>query len=843
METLSRKGWGTFRFHRLKPLFCGWLVMAAVGTALANPITTDSPIGFFTNVASRLLSAELNVDLRQIQIYPTNQYTPAVHRLLQVTANIYDATTTNVYPSVFRPLFSRDQNGLGTNLFVSGYTEVASVTGPGDLQFSLPVTASDLAGTNIAVINLPVNVYGVPWIVGAKKGFPNFNEFYMESAFQLTRKIMVTRQSTNVPVPVPSPTDPFWGYYEMFNLGLTNQFGVECWNSYRSNYTGQINIYVTDDLTMTLTNDENDFNYTTNFFFTVLLQANNWQGYNPNDNPLLAPGSFLTNSLTTNFTAIPVSVYRFNGGGPFLTTVLNLPFETNDTGFGILPQPHWGLTMTNNLRVVMVDTSDPNNWKVIDYVQLAGPCSSRDLFAEIQNGYDTVNGGNNTGYNDLWDTNLIEGMPLGIANQYNVSQGNGNPTYNSSKWGRDQKSAYDQINAFCAFTMGPGFLELTYAGYVPDQNLIGAAVATNEWQMPYTPSALVVQDIAWQANDPLVHYTASDLVNPTGGNGLQIYLNWPGNLGNLNQRYQPWGGNPVTRVGTNLLAVKDPLVTCSDDWDFPTNQSLNADWLGRVHRGTPWQTVYLKSSDILSYQGDFGAAGVGGSNVWFNWTGDTNATDAAAMSPVRDWHLASLLASMFNTNDLRSLLSVNNPDTNAWQGLLDGLTALTNNLTDAQLQSLMTPQFGVIVVSSNSPQASVIANAVETVRTAQAGQFFSDVGDILAIPQLTVNSPFLNWNDNVQQQRGISDEVYEMIPSQLLPLLRADSIGSVAAVNGQVVIQFTGYDGHSYAIEVSSDLVDWIGIATNSPACGTFSFTNSPASNANPQFYRSVLLN
>ena len=22
-----------------------------------------------------------------------------------------------------------------------------------------------------------VNVYGVPWIVGAKKGFPNFNEF------------------------------------------------------------------------------------------------------------------------------------------------------------------------------------------------------------------------------------------------------------------------------------------------------------------------------------------------------------------------------------------------------------------------------------------------------------------------------------------------------------------------------------------------------------------------------------------------------------------------------------------------------------------------------------------
>ena len=148
----------------------------------------------------------------------------------------------------------------------------------------------------------------------------------------------------------------------MFNLSLTNQFGVECWNSYRSNYTRQINIYVTDDLMMTLTNDENNFSYTTNFFFSALLQTNNWQGYNPKVYPLLAPGSFLTNSLTTNFTAIPVSAYRFNGGGPFLSTDLNLPFETNDTGFGQYPQPHWGLTMTNNLRVIMVDTSDPSNW-------------------------------------------------------------------------------------------------------------------------------------------------------------------------------------------------------------------------------------------------------------------------------------------------------------------------------------------------------------------------------------------------------------------------------------------------------------------------------------------------
>ena len=253
--------------------------------------------------------------------------------------------------------------------------------------------------------------------------------------------------------------------------------------------------------------------------------------------------------------------------------------------------------MTNNLRVIILDTTDPNNWKVIDYVQLGGPYSTRDLTVEIQNGWDTVvKDKNTTGYNDQWDTNQINayGVPNGFAWQFNVSQGNGTPIYSSSKWGQDEKTAFDQMNAFRVFTMGPNALQLTYSGYVPDQNFIGAAAMTNAIQMAYSPSALVVQDTTWQANDPLVHYTAGDLINPAAGNGLQIYLNWSSsNLGKLNQRYQPWGGNPSTGVGTNMLSIKDPLVTCSDDWNFPTNKFPTVGWLGRVHRGTPWQTVYL----------------------------------------------------------------------------------------------------------------------------------------------------------------------------------------------------------------------------------------------------------
>jgi hypothetical protein len=47
----------------------------------------------------------------------------------------------------------------------------------------------------------------------------------------------------------------------------------------------------------------------------------------------------------------------------------------------------------------------------------------------------------------------------------------------------------------------------------------------------------------------------------------------------------------LIRMPVNL-SFKDPLVRGSDDWDFPTNKFPGIGWLGRVHRGTPWQTVY-----------------------------------------------------------------------------------------------------------------------------------------------------------------------------------------------------------------------------------------------------------
>ncbi len=160
---------------------------------------------------------------------------------------------------------------------------------------------------------------------------------------------------------------------------------------------------------------------------------------------------------------------------------------------------------------------------------------------------------------------------------------------------------------------------------------------------------------------------------------------------------------------------------------------------------------------------------------------------------------------------------------------LGGLAAYTN------LHGLSGP----ILISSNSPEASIIANAIQFKRSVQPGQLFTDVGDIFAVPELSERSPFLAGLNTTNQ---ITDEACEIIPGELLSMLRADSIGSFSLTDNQPLVKFTGYEGHSYAVQASSDLANWVSISTNDLGSGISSFTNSATLNANQQFYRSVLL-
>src|SRR5262249_1527575 len=112
----------------------------------------------------------------------------------------------------------------------------------------------------------------------------------------------------------------------------------------------------------------------------------------------------------------------------------------------------------------------------------------------------------------------------------------------------------------------------------------------------------------------LVHYTIGDLLDLQNTNHVEPNNNFSqlkiSNIGIVNNRYEPWGsqyGSSASKTKT-MVSLKDPLVTRSDDWDFPKGKFPNIGWLGRVHRGTPWQTVYLKPFIETTN--------------WLNWSGN-----------------------------------------------------------------------------------------------------------------------------------------------------------------------------------------------------------------------------
>jgi hypothetical protein len=154
------------------------LAMFMGSRAAAQNLAAEPPVEFFTNVASRLLSAQLNVKLTQIQIYPTNQYTPAVHRLLQVAANLYDASTNRYYdqatpsvalPTVFKPVFRKVPAGSNYDIYLDGFVEVTN------LDFLANPIRSLNGGASVAAALQPNDLaFGVPLIIGAKKRAAEF---------------------------------------------------------------------------------------------------------------------------------------------------------------------------------------------------------------------------------------------------------------------------------------------------------------------------------------------------------------------------------------------------------------------------------------------------------------------------------------------------------------------------------------------------------------------------------------------------------------------------------------------------------------------------------------------
>jgi hypothetical protein len=771
---------------------------------------TNDPSGMgLTNVPLFGMTNQIPAfSLTNIPAYVNGQYvySSAAQRVLQLAANIYDASTNSYYPSVFRPLFRKDAFG---NIFVIGYTNLNSgnipntVSSQYDPQLSVPSDAaavSALSAIPTGPLNPLYNIYGIPWIIGAKKNLPNFNEFSMQDVVQCTRLLQVTRKDTNS---LPNQTN------QMYLFSVTNSLGVEFWNSYTNGYSNQVQVVVNDNLTMQmmLTNG------------TILTLP-----FNPNPsiftlnapltNIIMWPGRSFDIPMNTNVMFLPNSQYRFTTEG-FEYVGAN----PNPSFYPLTPQPFANLPqmllqVTNHLQSFMLDGTGTH---VIDYVSFAGPQSTRNLNSEIFNTNTTVLSTDEEYTNLVWSTAPdANGNPLGIGTQIGISDGTIN--YDLTYWKsppQAQGTPKAEIDGFRHF-MGLGTKYYTESAFLPYTTNLAV-------QAPYAPTVATYEYTSWQANDPLVHYMQSDLhfagADPqNGSSGIQTGVNKMAitttslpllpDLGRVNARYQPWGTAAPT-VGTGIsqqnydenafnLAFKDPLMTQSDNWDFPTNKYPTVGWLGRVHRGTPWQTVYLKAHNILAEINPVNPAyGNVGTNTWATWTGNSaNWVDAANSAPVQDRLLFDIFTTAINDNATRGQLSVNvaaNPTDPAsglaaWSALFSGMVALTNTTT-FPLDSPLTYLPVTIQTAGTAGMNSTLGKLVQGINDTRTNFVspdgvkgaFEHVGDIMSVLQLTEASPFLNTNSiilngkviNGSQQPlyGISDEMYEWLPQQALSLL------------------------------------------------------------------------
>ncbi len=226
---------------------------------------------------------------------------------------------------------------------------------------------------------------------------------------------------------------------------------------------------------------------------------------------------------------------------------------------------------------------------------------------------------------------------------------------------------------------------------------------------------------------------------------------------------------------TNELAFKDPLISQSDIWQFPTNRFPNIGWLGRVHRGTPWQTVYLKSPTV-------------GSNSWQYWTGNSLNNyyglfnDTAISQPTNDWKILDLFTTAPNENASRGQLSINQTNMAAWQAILDGVIVVSNT-SSTSLGSFPIDPYTNVYNARSTPFTNTVSYIQHQFDngTNYPGGVFTSMGDILSVSNLTVASPFLN----TANPATLNDAAYERIPQQILSLLRVGTPRFVIYAYGQ----------------------------------------------------------
>ncbi len=650
---------------------------------------------------------------------PGPLYAGRIHQILQLAANIHDATTgpkdvvkpesLPYYPSVFRPQFEQMPNG---DVYITNYvlmTEKAS-----DLLNDRDRKWHDLDSRGLfpTPVGRDDQVYGIPLIIGARKGYPNFNEFALMTSAEAVRRLEIFREVDGAE---PKATN------QTFIMRITNQVWFEARNSYQSNYPRRLDLIFGIRSESVVTNSFTRFPWT------------NWAtGYQTNLQAQAWPGEKIGQERPA-----------YQVGPLFQQAVLNFTNISRPDPGGFTNQ--WGCAVTNRMLFFLVDHDSD---RIVDAVSLNGPRNFFDVGTELGTKLPWKKDTETLG--QIWSNarDKTTGTSLGVSSQITISSVDGLTT--PQEWNDFSEKTKSKADAIAQFI-----------------DFMKKSKKAGTHQVPFTAGRRMFQTNYFRVNDPLVHYTMEDLVVSRGVATLKPGdLLTPVGLGSKNPECIPWNNGLGTTSspggGATDPTLLDPGVINSDAWDFPTNAFPNVGWLGRVHRGTPWQTIYLKSKPADAEQ-------------WRVHGGPSRLpASAILMHPTKDWGLIDIFTTAPHPNATRGRLSINQTNLAAWSAALSGVV-VSSATNDAGAGAVVAVPEVVKPAALADPVAQIVAGINQT-RTNQPGHQFRRLSDVLMVPELTYKSPFLyNAAFDPAAPTGLEqilDSDYERIPQQILSLLQ-----------------------------------------------------------------------
>src|SRR3954471_2222372 len=153
--------------------------------------------------------------------------------------------------------------------------------------------------------------------------------------------------------------------------------------------------------------------------------------------------------------------------------------------------------------------------------------------------------------------------------------------------------------------------------------------------------------------------------------------------------------------------------------------------------------------------------------------------------PTNDWKFLDLFTTTIHPNATRGQLSVNQTNLAAWSAVLSGVAVTKLVKRNANEDPDRVDDFVPPAAIDPAVQQIVDGLSVERQRRGR----FDHIGEILATPELTVNSPFLKppfTDARVDNPAAyLRDIDYERIPDQIMSLLKVGDSRFVIYAFGQ----------------------------------------------------------